>query len=179
MKTHRRQSATAYTAMGILCFCLISGTLLKAFIQPTVAADTTSAHTINSFFGDDTAYYCAHYGVEHASIDSLCQTTAMAAAPIAAAIELETAKYTNDCSSYDPLFRQYDWNVATAEAICQAESGGNPNAISSTNDYGLMQLHNLPLFDPAQNIAAAYQKYQLQGWGAWTTYNTGRYLAFL
>lgn len=83
------------------------------------------------------------------------------------------------CRAYDVLFRQYDWNATTAEAICQAESGGRPNAVSLTHDYGLMQLHNMAIFDPAQNIAMAYWKYQEQGWGAWTTYNTGAYARFL
>lgn len=175
-ETHRRQTVVISAAAGVLCSCVIASNLLKAFIQPTT---TGASHAIAGFFGDDTAYYCARYGVKHDSIDSLCQVPSMVAGPIARTIELEAAKYTNACSSYDMLFRQYDWDITTAEAICQAESGGDPDAISSTNDYGLMQLHNLPIFDPAQNIAAAYQKYQLQGWNAWTTYNTGRYLAFL
>ncbi len=88
------------------------------------------------------------------------------------------------CSSYRADFNQYNWNVNVAEAICEAESNGNPNAISPPNydglrDYGLMQLHGEPILNPASNIAAAYQKYQMQGWEAWTTYNTGRYLSYL
>lgn len=89
-----------------------------------------------------------------------------------------------NCSSYIPAFRQYNWNVNVAVAICEAESRGNPNAISPINydglrDYGLMQLHGEPILNPARNIAAAYVKYQTQGWEAWTTYNSGRYLAYL
>jgi hypothetical protein len=88
------------------------------------------------------------------------------------------------CSSYRRDFNQYDWNVHVAEAICEAESNGNPNAISPPNydglrDYGLMQLHGEPILNPARNIAAAYRKYQTQGWEAWTTYNTGRYVSYL
>jgi soluble lytic murein transglycosylase-like protein len=88
------------------------------------------------------------------------------------------------CSSYRQYFNQYSWNVNVAEAICEAESRGNPNAISPINydglrDYGLMQLHGEPILDPASNIAAAYHKYQVQGWEAWTTYNKGIYLSYL
>lgn len=87
--------------------------------------------------------------------------------------------YASGCSTYDSLFRQYAWNVQVAEAICQAESGGNPYAVSSTNDFGLMQLHDEEIFNPSANIAGAYQKYLAQGWEAWTTYNTGAYQRFL
>ena len=88
------------------------------------------------------------------------------------------------CSSYRQYFNQYSWNVNVAEAICEAESRGNPNAISPINydglrDYGLMQLHGEPILDPASNIAAAYHKYQVQGWEAWTTYNTRAYVSYL
>lgn len=93
-------------------------------------------------------------------------------------------KHYGGCASYDSLFRQYDWDVSVAEAICQAESGGNPNAVSPPNydglrDYGLMQIHGQAILNPSANIARAHQKYLSQGWNAWTTYNTGDYLAFL
>lgn len=95
------------------------------------------------------------------------------------------ATYASGCLTYDSLFRQYDWNVNVAEAICQAESGGNPYAYSSTADAGLMQIHDglylygSQIYNPSFNIAKAYDKYLKQGWGAWTTYNTGAYARYL
>lgn len=87
--------------------------------------------------------------------------------------------YVNGCASYTSTFEQYNWNVDVAMAICQAESAGNVYAVSSTDDYGLMQLHDEEIFNPYDNIAAAYQKYLVQGWEAWTSYNTGYYTEFL
>lgn len=91
----------------------------------------------------------------------------------------------SSCESYKPLFEQYDWNVNVAMAIMQAESSCNASAISPVNsdgvrDYGLMQLHGMDILNPAQNIEAAYrQKYLTQGWRAWSTYKSGKYLNYL
>jgi len=100
---------------------------------------------------------------------------------------LPTIKLPNiSCASYAPLFEQYSWNVHTAVAICQAESQGNPNAISPTNDYGLMQINNglalygTAIYDPAFNIKIAYTvKYLNSGWLPWTTFTSQRYLKYL
>lgn len=91
------------------------------------------------------------------------------------------------CQNYSNLFSQYNWDAATAMAICQAESGGNPNPPSNgyinydgVSDYGLMQLHGIAIVDPALNISYAYyHKYLTQGWGAWSTYNSGKYRQYL
>ena len=96
----------------------------------------------------------------------------------------QAVSYANGCSTYDSIFRQYAWNVSVAEAICEAESNGNPYAMSPPNydglrDFGLMQIHGEEIFSPSANIARAYQKYESQGWDAWTTYYTGRYLRFM
>lgn len=89
------------------------------------------------------------------------------------------ASYIDGCNNYTSTFEQYDWNVNIALAICQAESNGNVYAVSETNDYGLMQLHNQAIFNPYSNIAAGYKIYLEQGWQAWTTYNTGAYLQYI
>ena len=91
------------------------------------------------------------------------------------------------CTAYQSDFEQYNWNVDVAMAICQAESSGNPYAVSNADintdglpDYGLMQIHNIDIINPAANIAYAYyHKYLTQGWGAWSTYNSGKYAQFL
>jgi hypothetical protein len=112
------------------------------------------------------------------------QLQAKAAAKQAALV----ASYTTpNCAAYRGLVAQYDWNVSTAMAIMQAESGCR--AITPSNaalnfdgvpDYGLMQLHGMPITDPAENIRVAYAvKYKTQGWGAWSTYNNGAYLRYL
>lgn len=94
--------------------------------------------------------------------------------------------YANGCSTYDSLFRQYAWDARVAEAICVAESGGNPYAVSNprlnydgVSDYGLMQIHGEEILNPSANIARAHQKYVIQGWHAWSTYTSGAYLRFL
>ena len=91
-----------------------------------------------------------------------------------------------ECDKYRDLFSQYDWDVNTALAICQAESSGIPDNVSPPNwdgsrDYGLMQLNQIPILDPAANIEYAYyHKYKTpQGWNHWTVYKTGKYLNYL
>jgi len=91
------------------------------------------------------------------------------------------------CAAYQGYFEQYDWSVDTAMAICEAESSGNPYAVSNGDinpdgvpDYGLMQLHGVDIIDPAANISYAYyHKYLTQGWEAWSTYNSGAYTKYL
>jgi soluble lytic murein transglycosylase-like protein len=64
------------------------------------------------------------------------------------------------------------------------ESGGNPNALSPTQDYGLMQIHApiwaptfgvsySDLFDPRLNLMLARRILDRQGWTAWSPYKRG------
>ena len=80
-------------------------------------------------------------------------------------------------------------DLATAVAIAQAESSGNPNAYNPEGSYGLWQIY-LPahpefaswnLYDPQQNAAAAYQVYKAAGYSfaPWSTFKGGQYLAYL
>ena len=77
-----------------------------------------------------------------------------------------------------------DGELVTAVAIAYAESSWDPNAThhnsDGSTDYGLWQInsvHNFPELtngqwkDPATNARLAYQVYQGQGWGAWSTHN--------
>jgi len=83
------------------------------------------------------------------------------------------------CEQYRPLMERYTWDVNIALAVCNAESGGNPNAVSKTNDYGLMQLHSIPLYDPEENIKYAYyEKYLKGGWVHWSVCKNGRVKCF-
>jgi len=67
-----------------------------------------------------------------------------------------------------------------AASIAMAESGGNPSAISPTNDYGLWQINGshgaLATLNPLGNAEAAVSISGNGGdWGAWTTYTSGAY----
>lgn len=94
--------------------------------------------------------------------------------------------YAKGCSNYEPTFAEYGWNINVAMAICQAESSGNPRAVSATNDYGLMQIHDglqiygTKIYDPYFNISVAYHaKFLTQGWEAWSSFNSGIYKEYL
>ena len=68
-------------------------------------------------------------------------------------------------------------------AVMRAESSCDPNAINTQNydgvyDYGLLQLHGQDILDPAANVAAAYRLWQVQGYHAWSTYNSGAYYRY-
>lgn len=95
-----------------------------------------------------------------------------------------------DCNAV----KGYDWPVATAYAVCMAESGGDPAAegynANGTTDTGLMQVNSIHadlvngdlsrLKDPATNIKVAYALYSGRGnFTAWSTYNNGKYAKFL
>lgn len=103
------------------------------------------------------------------------------AAP-AAAVSAPTApqpiQEPTGCAVYLPLVEQYNWPVATMMAIMQAESSCNPQAYNPSGCYGLFQLYNEDITDPAGNVAAAYQIYLRQGLGAWSTYTSGAYLNY-
>lgn len=97
--------------------------------------------------------------------------------------------HSGNCSAYKGLVAKYNWNVNTAMAIMQAESGCNTAAISPTCDHGLMQINCVhrdmvggdlnKLHDPATNIRVAYAIYSGGGWSPWTTYTSGAYLKYL
>lgn len=82
-------------------------------------------------------------------------------------------------------------HVAVATAIALAESGGESEAVGDNYprwhtadsparwDRGLMQINSIhgydpdSLLDPDFNMAVARSIYELQGWGAWTTWRWG------
>ena len=64
------------------------------------------------------------------------------------------------CEQYRGIVSQYPWDADTALFVMKKESGCNPNAVSPTNDHGLFQIHGEKIYDPAQNTARAYQKYE-------------------
>ncbi|WP_187366548.1 transglycosylase SLT domain-containing protein [Trebonia kvetii] len=87
------------------------------------------------------------------------------------------------CSALEQLWDSAGGNPSDAfmaAEIAMAESGGNPNAISPTSDYGLWQINasngSLATLDPYANAKSAIA---LSGngtnWGPWTTYTSGAY----
>ncbi len=67
-----------------------------------------------------------------------------------------------------------------AAEIAMAESGGNPNAISPTNDFGLWQINgsngSLATLNPSANAhSAVVLSDNGTNWRPWTTYTSGAY----
>jgi hypothetical protein len=88
------------------------------------------------------------------------------------------------CAGLEQLWEQAGGSSAQAfmaAEIAMAESGGNPNAISPTDDFGLWQINgshgSLATLNPLQNAKSAVI---LSGdgtnWGPWTTYHSGAYI---
>jgi soluble lytic murein transglycosylase-like protein len=81
---------------------------------------------------------------------------------------------SGNCESYRPLVAKYFGDATPAAMITMShESGCNPNAVSPTNDHGLFQLNNQPVYDPEANIRIAYAKFvsprrgSTPNWSAW------------
>ena len=90
-------------------------------------------------------------------------------------------------------------DVNIAAAVAMAESGGDSrsyNPVGRDDSYGLWQINmkgdlgpdrrkkfgiakNADLFDPGINARAAKRIKNDSGWGAWTTYTSGKYKKFL
>lgn len=92
------------------------------------------------------------------------------------------------CAQYFALVDAYPWDTRTMMAIMEAESGcyagnvgTNRDAYGNvtSHDYGLFQINQEPIMDPAANVRRAYGKYTSQGLGAWTVYKTGAYIKYL
>lgn len=68
-------------------------------------------------------------------------------------------------------------------AIALAESGGNPSAHNPSGATGLWQILGNPFpgnaYDPMTNARMAVSKEESQGLGAWVTYTSGAYRAFM
>jgi LysM repeat protein len=101
----------------------------------------------------------------------------------AAEVVHATAQGTYSCSGLEQLWEQAGGNSGSAfmaAEIAMAESGGNPNAISPTDDFGLWQINGsngaLATLNPLQNAKSAITLSQNgANWGPWTTYHSGAY----
>lgn len=88
------------------------------------------------------------------------------------------------CSGLASLWIQAGGNPAyqgIAASIAMAESGGNPNAVSPTDDIGLWQVNrpswpSLATFSPVGSARAAVSiSANGTNWNPWTTYTSGAY----
>jgi LysM repeat protein len=87
------------------------------------------------------------------------------------------------CSGLEQIWEQAGGNPADAfmaAEIAMAESGGDPNAISPTDDYGLWQINAsngaLATLNPLQNAKSAVTLSDNgTNWDPWTTYTSGLY----
>lgn len=93
------------------------------------------------------------------------------------------------------LAYNYDWPQNIAYAVCMAESSGghamyngNDNHGKCVGSYGLFQIacfwfpyygYDIS-YDPQVNVQIAYNIWKRQGgFGAWTTYTSGKYLRYM
>jgi LysM repeat protein len=90
---------------------------------------------------------------------------------------------TYSCSGLEQLWEQAGGSPAhafMAAEIAMAESSGNSNAISPTDDFGLWQINgsngSLATLNPLQNAKSAITlSDDGTNWGPWTTYHSGAY----
>jgi LysM repeat protein len=89
-----------------------------------------------------------------------------------------------DCSDLEQLWDSAGGNTADAfiaAEIAMAESSGNPNAISPTDDFGLWQINgvhgSLATLNPYENARSAIIiSDNGTNWDPWTTYTAGAYV---
>lgn len=135
-------------------------------------AEQAAAQALGEAVARATAYAAAH------PPKTLTVTVAPAPVPVTA----PQGDYS--CSALESLWESAGGSPGeafTAAEIATAESGGNPGAISPTDDYGLWQINagNAPgqeMLNPYANVREAVS---LSGdgsdWSPWTTYTSGAY----
>ena len=90
---------------------------------------------------------------------------------------------TLSCAGLEQVWEEAGGSAATAHMaaeIAKAESGGNPNAISPTDDFGLWQINgsngSLATLNVEGNAhSAVLMSDDGRDWDAWTTYHSGAY----
>jgi len=94
-----------------------------------------------------------------------------------------TSAGTYSCRGLEALWEEAGGSAgqaAMAASIAMAESGGDANAISPTDDFGLWQINashgSEATLDPLGNARAAIDiSGNGSNWGAWTTFTSGVY----
>lgn len=102
------------------------------------------------------------------------EAKAQEAAKAAQAEAVKAATKTSyNVEQWRPIIAKYPWPVEEAMLTMSRESGGNPNAVSATDDHGLFQIHNglsnygPAIYDPETNVRIAYGMYASRGWRPW------------
>lgn len=159
----------------------------KPAAAPAVHTAAPAVHTVSaSSDGDnDASGQGAASGTGGTSGSTAHATAAVVqAAPAPASQAVQQAPQGQySCSGLEQLWEQAGGSPGAAfmaAEIAMAESSGNPNAISPTDDYGLWQINAsngaLATLNPLANAKSAIV---LSGngtnWGPWTTYRTGAY----
>jgi Lysozyme like domain len=87
------------------------------------------------------------------------------------------------CSGLESLWEEAGGSSShafLAAEIAMAESGGNPNAVSPTDDFGLWQINgshgSMATLNPLGNARSAVSiSSNGRNWGPWTTFTSGAY----
>jgi Lysozyme like domain/LysM domain len=104
--------------------------------------------------------------------------------PSASSATVTGAHGIYSCAALESLWEQAGGPAGEAEmaaSVAMAESGGNPDAVSPTADYGLWQINEpahpgQATLDPAGNARAAVAiSSGGTNWEPWVTYQTGAY----
>ncbi|HEX3516160.1 MAG TPA: LysM peptidoglycan-binding domain-containing protein [Trebonia sp.] len=125
--------------------------------------------------------------VGRTSLDSDSQRSAAPARAVGAGggklVTQSAAQGMYSCSGLEELWEQEGGSPAAAfmaAEIAMAESGGDANAISPTDDFGLWQINgsngSLATLNPFQNAKSAITLSDNGAdWNPWTTYHSGAY----
>jgi hypothetical protein len=101
------------------------------------------------------------------------------AAPVHAAAAVAPSPGSYGCGALESLWESAGGSAGlavTMASIAMAESGGNPGAVSPTDDFGLWQDHADPAaLSPAVSAEVSVKIEETQGLSAWTTYTSGAY----
>ena len=123
--------------------------------------------------------HLAHLAHERNSSSSSSATTT--ASHVSSSAPTSSGSYS--CSGLEGLWEEGGGSSGTAfmaAEIAMAESGGNPNAVSPTDDFGLWQINGshgaMATLNPLGNAKSAISiSGDGSNWGAWTTYTSGAY----
>jgi LysM repeat protein len=103
--------------------------------------------------------------------------------PVQGAAVVTSVSGTFSCTGLEQLWGAAGGNPAAAfmaAEIAMAESGGNPNAVSPTDDFGLWQINGshgaLATLSPSGNARAAVAvSDDGTNWNPWTTFTSGAF----
>ena len=160
---------------------LITGERL--FIPATVPANFTLTNYTPKHAKPTQPTQPVTHTVAETTAHSASQSTGHSTSGGTAAVLQTASQGMYSCSSLEQLWEQAGGSSANAfmaAEIAMAESGGNPNAISPTDDFGLWQINGsngaLATLNPFQNAKSAITlSADGTNWGPWTTYTSGAY----